>query len=114
MALGMSYDQYWYGDADWRILKSYLDADRLRQERMNQKAWWFGQYTYDALCVALGNAFRERGKPAERYHQKPYDLGGAAAEETEKEREKREEWEALQAKLYMLNMARVGKAWGKK
>ena len=110
MSIGMSYEQYWYGDADPDILRQYIEADKLRQQRMNGEAWWYGMYNYNALAVALGNAFREKGKPAESYPKEPYEIG----EKSEPEQEKQEEQEALYAMAYMSNMVQMGKGWGKK
>lgn len=104
----MTFDQYWYGDV-W-LSKVYLEADRLRQERMNSELWLQGLYYYDAVCCALQNAFRNKRDPTAKYPENPYDI--FPKKETQQERESREEAERLQAKLYMQQMMRAGKNWG--
>lgn len=108
LSIGMTYDQYWYGDV-W-LVEQFREADRLRQERVNMEAWLNGMYHYDALCCALQNAFRKKSDPPAKYPENPYDI--FPKKETKQEREAREEAERLQAKLYMSQMMRVGKNWG--
>lgn len=104
----MTFDQYWYGDV--RLTKAFVEADRLRQERVNGELWLQGMYYYDALCCALRNAFRGRGDPPASYPERPYDI--FPKRETAQQREDREKQERLQARLYMSQMMRAGKNWG--
>lgn len=108
MSIGMTFDQYWYGDV--RMTRSFVEADRLRNKRMNTELWLQGLYYYDAVCCALQNAFKKKSDPPEKYAEKPYDI--FPKQETKQEKEQREESERLQAKLYMQNMMRAGKNWG--
>lgn len=109
MSIGMTFDQYWYGDV--RMTKAFVGADRLRQERMNNEAWWQGMYFFHAMSSALHNSRRTKeSDPVSKYPEKPYEI--FKKEETGKERETREEKERLQAKLYMQQMMRAGKNWG--
>ena len=109
MSIGMSRDQYWYGDV--RMTEDFLEAYRLRQEQMNTEKWLQGMYYYDAVCCALQNAFRKKSDPPAQYPAQPYDI--FPKKETRQEQEAREEVERLQAKVYMQQMMRVGKHWGK-
>ena len=103
MAIGMTYDQYWFEDP-W-IAKTFREADKLRQARINEEAWLNGVYVAMAISGTIGNAFRETGAPKMEYPQEPYPL---------KEKEQiDEDTEALMAKVYMNNMVRAGRNWGK-
>lgn len=107
----MSYDQYWFGDV--RMVKAFREAERLRQERMNERLWLQGLYVFEAASCAVNNGNRtKKSDPISEYTAKPYDI--FQKKETAKEREAREEAERLQAKLYMQQMMRVGKNWGGK
>ena len=44
MAIGVSYDEYWYKDP--QRLKHYLKADEIRQKRKNNDLWIQGYYEY--------------------------------------------------------------------
>lgn len=70
----MTYEQYWYGDPF--LVKAYLTADRIRQERENASAWWQGAYIYNALTAALSVSefFRGKGQKPQRYPAQPYDI----------------------------------------
>lgn len=97
MAIGMTFDQFWYGDV--RMTRAFVEADILRQKRMNNEAWLQGMYFYDALCCALQNAFRKKSDPPVKYPEKPY---GISEQEADKQKpQDPEEAERLKAKLYM-------------
>lgn len=112
--MGMSYDQYWYGDM--RMQQAYAEADRIRQERWldqtNYAAWLQGQYIFYAISLALGNAFG-KGTPQD-YLDKPFEIKRKSDEESEREREqkKREEEEIAIAEAYMLKMKNASRYWG--
>ena len=63
---GMSYDEYWYAET-WRAVP-YREAHRLRIEEKNQQLWMQGLYIYNAVSVALNNAF---SKQKQKYIQEP-------------------------------------------
>lgn len=110
MALGMTYEQYWYGDP--LMVRAFYKAYKLRQQRINDEAWLYGVYTYRALQSALSvsDLFRPKDQQhATPYPEKPIEL----APETEEEKERREEQEAVYAQAYMSNMVLAGKNWGK-
>lgn len=109
MAIGMTFDQFWYGDV--RMTRVFVEADRLRQERMNNEAWLQGMYFFHAMTIALHNSKRTKNSdPIAEYPSKPYEI--SKEQETEQQREAREDAERLQAKLYMQQMMRAGKNWG--
>lgn len=70
--MGMSYDEYWNGDP-W-LCRDYRKAYKLKQEEANTNAWIQGLYHFIAIQAALGNAFKEKGKPPFKYAEKPIDF----------------------------------------
>ena len=112
MAIGMTYDQYWYGDV--HMARAFYKADRIRQKRMNDEAWLHGAYVCRALEATVCNAFRKTGTPPAQYPKEPIWKDEWEEEERrDTAKEKREEQEALFAQAYMMNMVMAGKNWGK-
>lgn len=51
LAMGMSAQEYWEGDAE--LCRYYREANRLKREQANRDAWMQGLYIYRALqCVS--------------------------------------------------------------
>lgn len=69
MVYGMTYDEFWYAEP-WRAV-SYRKAHRLRMEQTNQQLWIAGLYNYNAVSVALNNAF---SKQKLKYIKEPIQL----------------------------------------
>ena len=115
MAIGMTYEQYWYDDP--LIVRAFYKAEKIRQTRLDEQAWMQGLYFQRALDSIVGNMFREKGaKPAE-YPDRPllYEFKPKKAEKVEKKQTVEiEEQEALWAKAWMTNFVQAGKNWGKK
>lgn len=109
----MTWEQYWYGDV-WMV-EAYREAEKRRKERKNWELHLQGMYFYEALCDAspVFRAFAKSGTKPHPYRTEPYKMYGAEEETTEEEKKKQEEAERIRAKLYMQNMMRVGKNWGK-
>lgn len=110
----MTWEQYWYGDV-WMV-EAYREAEKRRKERKNWELHLQGMYFYEALCDVspIFQAFAKRGTKPHPYRTEPYKLCTSEEPElTEEEKEKKEEAERIRAKLYMQNMMRVGKNWGK-
>lgn len=115
MSIGMTFDQYWYGDV--RMTRAFVAADRLRQERMNTELWLQGLYYYDAVCCAMQNSFRKKGDPPAKYAERPYDIFSkkdAKKENAIDDGMTKEEREILIAKIMLDNERRASKAknWG--
>ena len=74
LAMGMTYEQYWYKDCT--IVKYYRDAEKIRVRKKNEEAWWQGLYIYEALaCVSpIFNPYAKKGTKPVPYREKPYDL----------------------------------------
>ena len=110
----MTWEQYWYGDV-WMVV-AYREAEKRRKERKNWELHLQGMYFYEALCDAspIFQAFAKSGTKPHPYRTEPYKLHGPEERGlTEKEKEKQEESDRIKAKLYMSNMVRAGKNWGK-
>ena len=65
ISIGMTYDQFWYGDV-W-LAKVYRDAEELRERRANAEAWRNGFYMASALSSTVGNMFRKKGSKPIKY-----------------------------------------------
>ena len=100
MAMGMSWDEYWYGDPLMTI--AYRKAYELKSKSRNHDAWLQGMYIYEALVdvAPILRAFSKESKPTP-YPDKPYAL-------TEEEAKKRKEKEEV--KRDQKNQATI-KAW---
>lgn len=80
MALGMTYEQFWYGDP-WMV-KTFERAHELKKEMLNEQMWMQGLYIYDAVKAVVSSAL---GKKTD-YMKQPVDLHPVT--DAEKEREK--------------------------
>lgn len=119
MSIGMTYDQYWYGDV--RMVQDYLKAYEMRMERereqINFSAYLHGFYTYQAvarLAPILRTSFSKRRIEARPYMDAPIELSGGKKESemTAKEKDAKEEKELQFARAYMMQMDMAGKSWG--
>lgn len=108
----MTYEQYWYGDV-WMVV-AYREADKRRKERKNAELHLMGMYFYEALCDVspILHAFAKNGTKPIPYRTTPYELS-AKKEPTEEEALNKEKNEKILARLYMRQMLRAGKNWGK-
>lgn len=70
LSIGMSSAEYWTGDPV--LARYYREAYNIKQEQEDYNAWLQGMYFYEALSVALANAFRKKGAPAANYSEEPY------------------------------------------
>ena len=109
MAIGMTYDEYWYGDP--LMVRAFYKANRLREEQKDAEAWLAGSYVLKALDAVVGNLFRDKGSQRAEYPTEPV-LAQAKREKREKT-EREQEQEALWAKAWMSQFVEAGKEWGK-
>ena len=88
----------------------YREADKRRMERVNAEAHLMGLYVYEALCDVspVLHAFAKKGTKPKPFRTEPYGMG------QEEKTEKQEEADRLKAEIYMRQMVRAGKNWGKK
>ncbi len=72
---GMSVKEFWEEDPDlfWAYRFSYIEGLKMQREQENAKAWLQGAYIYEAVSVALSNAF---SKKHINYSEQPYALNG--------------------------------------
>lgn len=70
---GMSVKEFWEEDPDlfWAYRFSYVNKKKQEQEIFNIQAWLQGAYFYEAVAVALSNAF---SKKKIEYRSKPFDF----------------------------------------
>lgn len=57
LSLGMSYEDYWYGDAC--LVRYYREVDQITTNKMNTENWLLGLYIEKAVGVAIAKAFGE-------------------------------------------------------
>lgn len=99
MSIGVSCHDYWHGD--YSLLRFYVEADEIRQERENKNAWLQGMYVYDAVgsLAPILHAFSKRGTKPRKYPDEPY----AITEKQIKARKKRdEEAQAAETQNHMM------------
>ena len=90
----------------------YREADKRRMERINAEAHLMGLYVYEALCDVspVLHAFAKKGTKPRPFRTEPYGM----ADKKEEKSEKQKEAERLRAEIYMKQMMRAGKNWGKR
>ena len=93
--MGMTYSQFW--DEPPYLAVAFRRAYRLKRELDNENAWLQGIYFYDAVAVALQNAFTKRGAKKEKYLERPIDIFPLT--EAEKARREDEERKKMQAAM---------------
>ena len=86
MSIGVTYEQFWYGDFD--ICKYALKAEKLRNVKKNNDFWWNSLYIFRALLDAspafhdFGSGDEVKIKPLDR----PLPLTQEEAEEREQQK----------------------------
>lgn len=78
MSIGMSYDEYWYGDPN--LVISYFEAHKYRQKAINERLWLQGLYFGHAVASVLN------GRKS-KYPEKPLDIYPKTIEEKRAEAE---------------------------
>lgn len=67
-------------------LRYYDDGYKIKRKMIDEMAYFDGYYTYEAVAIALGNAFRGKGQKPLEYRKKPILL-----EDTEADLQKQRE-----------------------
>lgn len=105
LTYGMSVKEFWEDDPDlfWAYRFSYYTKQKEEQEKFNSNAWLQGAYFYEALSVALCNAF---SKSKVEYSKQPY--GFERAEMTEEKKKKQIEMNVadIKARIAQVNAIR--------
>lgn len=106
MSYGMSYDEFWYGDA-YRA-KFYREAYNIQIKHRDEEFWIQGMYIYDALCKVspILHAFSKSGTKPLPYPDKPY-MSTIKGQISEEEKQKKIENERLVAQLHFEQWAKA-------
>ena len=106
MSYGMSFDEFWHGDA--YLVKFYRDAYKLKIRYDDVFMWKQGMYIYEALCDVspILHAFSKQGTKPLQYRDKPM-LEELDENKTEKEKEEEVKNAQLIARVYFENWARA-------
>lgn len=90
LSIGMTPEDYWRGDV-W-LTEDFERAHALRNQQKSEEMWLQGLYIYQAFAVALSNAFRKKGAPAQKYMTEPLRVipltEAEKAEQAEQERKR--------------------------
>lgn len=103
MAIGMSYDEFWYKQP--RLAKHYLKSHEIRQKQENERLWLQGYYNYIAFCSVspVLHAFAKKGTKPLDYPRKPLAI---TAEEVEERQEQERNLRLMKLKNKLLEMTR--------
>jgi hypothetical protein len=106
MSYGMSFDEYWNGDA--YLVKFYRDAYKLKIRYDDVFMWKQGMYIYEALCDVspILHAFSKKGTKPLQYRDKPISEE-IKETKTEKEKEIEIKNEKLKARIFFEKWARA-------
>ena len=111
MAIGMTYEQYWYGDP--LMVRAFYKANELKREKADQEAWLNGLYMMSAINATVCNMFRKSGTAPSEYPSEPYSMQ-KKREKEELEDQAKKDQEATFALAWMSSFVQAGKNWGNK
>lgn len=105
MAIGMSYDEFWYKSP--KLVKQYLKAFKIRQKQESERLWLQGYYTYIALCNVspVLHAFAKKGTKPLEYPKQPIT---ASKEEIEKQEQEERNKRLLKLRENLIAMSKKG------
>lgn len=106
LSLGMSYDEYWYGDPT--LVVAYRKAEDMRTHRRNWEMWMNGRYTYDAIACMIPSLQLMKPREPIEYTKEPYPLTKKEYEERMEREEKRKQ-EEIMAKMMAFAKTRSSK-----
>ena len=86
---GMTYDQFWRDDP-W-LAKYYRLAYIEKRKEENRRDWILGNYFFDAVSVAISNAFRKKGTQPMHYLEDPLPIFPPTEREIEEQNRKEKE-----------------------
>lgn len=73
MAMGVTYDEFW--TLNPRKLNVIVEGHKLKRQVIDEQNWMLGDYVFDAVSIALGNAFRKKGvQPKEYFKEIPQPI----------------------------------------
>ena len=100
-ALGIGYNDFWLLNP--RKLNVLIAGYKLEKKVRDEEAWMLGGYVFQAVSVALGNAFRKKNTKAQSYFEvldKPFLNNIEQKEMSEEEKQKYRD--ALMASLTVM------------
>lgn len=105
MAIGVSYDDFWYNDPN--IAKTMLKAHEIRQKMDNERYWLQGLYTYIALCNVspILHAFAKKGTKPLDYPSKPLSFDN---DKDEQENGRKKRLKKLREEMIALSKSKKG------
>lgn len=108
MSYGMSFDEYWYGDA--YLVKFYRDSYKLKMRYDDVFMWKQGMYIYEALCDVspILHAFSKKGTKPLQYRSKPMSEE-IRQTDTEREKEIAIKNERMKARIFFDRWAKATK-----
>lgn len=108
MSYGMTYDEFWYGDA-YRA-KFYREYHNIKLRQKDEELWLQGMYVYEALCKVspILHAFSKKGTQPLQYSSRPY-MSTVKLENEIVDKEQEEKNAQLIARLHFENWARMMK-----
>lgn len=74
LQLGMTYEQYWYGDIDAMVSFALFYKQKRRAEFItnDMNAWLAGQYSLVAFAKVMSDSFSKKGSPSRvKYPEEP-------------------------------------------
>lgn len=101
LSIGMTYELFYQSDVN--LVKSYREAEKLRQKRVNEEAYIQGMYIYEGVYSIIYNTWcRDKNQKAMTYPSKPYSL---FKEDIEKDEETKIKEEQAKAAVWMEQIA---------
>ena len=69
ISIGLTPEQFWKMNP--RKLKPYIEAEKIREERVDTQMWLMGRYVYEAVGAAVGSILSPKGKKGIPYRDTP-------------------------------------------
>lgn len=109
MSYGMTYDEYWYGEA-YRT-KFYYESYKLKVKQKDAEMWTQGMYIYEALCKVspVLHAFSRKDAKPLPYSNKPYLSSQVNKDDEKVDKEQEIKNAQLIARVHFENWARATK-----
>jgi hypothetical protein len=112
ISIGMTYEQFWYGDPT--IADAYLEAFKLKEQREAEKIKWTtweqGLYVYEAICdvAPVLRAFSKATKPLP-YPEEPHGLDKTQQNKDKELEEKKKELDMYRQQIFFQNWVKAQK-----
>lgn len=90
LAMGIGYDEFW--TLNPRKLNVIINGYRLKREIEDEQDWLLGGYVFQAVSVAMSNAFKKKNQKAQSYFEildRQFLKHDNKKEMTEEEKQKR-------------------------